>query len=54
MKQFEKAAADFTGVIEREPTKASHYTNRGMCWQALGKMKEGTAEFETAKKPEGK
>lgn len=37
-------------TIEREPTKASHYTHRGKCWQALGDEEKAAADFEMAKK----
>jgi len=49
MKEYEKAAADFTEAIKQEPSKAAHYLNRGYCLQALGKNEEAAADFEKAK-----
>jgi len=31
MKEYEKAATDFTEAIKQEPTKDAHYLNRGYC-----------------------
>jgi serine/threonine-protein kinase len=49
MKEYEKAAADFTEAIRREPTKGAHYLHRGRCFQALGREEEAAADFEKAK-----
>jgi tetratricopeptide (TPR) repeat protein/tRNA A-37 threonylcarbamoyl transferase component Bud32 len=50
MKEYAKAEADWTVAIEREPTKAAHYLNRGHSRQAQGKDADARADFEKAKR----
>lgn len=46
MKEYEKAAADYTKVIELEPDAAGAYQRRGEAHFKAGKIKESIADFD--------
>ncbi len=46
MKQYDKAAADYSKVIELEPDAAGAYQRRGECHFKAGKIKESIADFD--------
>lgn len=52
IKEFERAKADFSVVLQREPTNTGAIFSRGFCNLVLGNYKEGFVGFETRKKCE--
>jgi len=46
MKQYDKAALDYSKVIELEPDAAGAYQRRGECHFKSGKIKESIADFD--------
>ncbi len=49
LKEPEKAVADFTEAIKREPDVARHYEKRALAYQALGRVDEAKVDSEKAK-----
>ena len=49
MKQYDRAAIDFTKAIELEPSKASHYLYRGYCNEGMERMQEAGQDYAKAK-----
>jgi tetratricopeptide (TPR) repeat protein len=48
LKEHEKAVADFTEAIKREPDVARHYEKRALAYHALGRAGEAMADLEKA------
>lgn len=46
LKEYEKAVADFTEAVKREPDVARHYEKRALAYQALGRDEEAKADLE--------
>ncbi len=46
LKEYEKAVADFTEAIKREPNQARHYEKRGLAYQSFGREEEAKADLE--------
>jgi lipoprotein NlpI len=46
--QFELAYARLTEKVAREPDRAPHYTNRGLCLLNMGRLEEALTDFQTA------
>lgn len=46
LKDYEKAAADFTAAIERKPDHLWAYTSRGSAYNKIGRHDEAIADFD--------
>jgi tetratricopeptide (TPR) repeat protein len=48
LKEYDKAIADYTELINRKPKSASPYIGRGICEAALDKSEDAIADFDKA------
>jgi Flp pilus assembly protein TadD len=48
MGDYEKAAADFSAAIERNPKRARYYSHRGLNLYRLGQVDEAQKDFDQA------